>query len=277
MAIETTNITINATKAAGEAEKAGPFDQIVGFITSPLGIIIILALVLILVIYFIWKNSGKKSEFNVVSFSRMIQDDFKHKFAFVGLSVKGALVKGGFNYLGTINKMIHEKGSIDILYHDAKQDKFVKPKASELKRLPLTRPYDIYMFRLNPDGFILVRFILWLLGKQKFKYAIVDREHIQNFGGPDNKLWNIFDWVSFQRFGEVFISSLLIKDYLSDISIKYAHESELTHMGNYANKVIYLEMEHSKGVNMRRARKEIETKAYKEYKKANEDVNDDDD
>jgi hypothetical protein len=267
------NLTGNVTGVVSQG-KPGPFDGIVGFITSPLGIILIIGLIIILLIYLILKNSNKKKDFQVVSFARMINDDFKEKFSFVGLSVKGALVKGGFTYLGRINKMIHEKGKIDILYHDPKEDKFVKPKD---KKLPLSRPYDIYMFRIDPEGFILVRFIRWLLGKQIFKYAIVDREHIQNFGGPDNKLWNIFDWVSFQRFGEVFISSLLIKDYLSDISIKYAHESELTHLGNYANKIIYLEMEHAKGVNMRRAKKEIETKAYKEYKNAREDSRDDDD
>jgi len=258
----------NATTEIAQ-EPNGPFDVLLRFMTSPLGILIIILIIAAVIIFLIFRHMNKKKEFEFVSFARIIDEDFKSKFELKGLDVNGSLTQG-FEFLGKINRIIHEHANIDVLYYNPKEEKFVTPKNK-----PLRREYDIYIFRLNQRGFILIRIIRNLLGQPKRPYVIVDTRHLENFGGPRSQMWNIKTQVAIQRFGDVFITSDMGKDYLSDLATKYAHESELTYLANYPHKAVYLEMEHAKWANRAKTKKEIETKAYKDYKRGTEDVRDD--
>lgn len=245
------------------------------FLSSPLGIILIIAIIIIIFILLYMKTTKKKKEFENIVFSRMVDDNLKAKFSIKSIKVKAALVQG-FIELGKINRIIHEKGLQDILYHDPKQDKFINPPKYKAKEYPLHKKYDVYIFRLNPTGFILIRFIRFLIGKQLFRYVLVENQHLENYNGPKDRMYNIKENIAIEVFGKVFITSAMTQEYTSDIAIKYAHEALLTYLGNYAPKVIYIEAEHTKGMNRYRTKKEIDTKAFRDYKKASDDVKDDD-
>jgi hypothetical protein len=266
------NITAVMNETA-TTTKPGPFDAVFQFLTSPLGMFLIIIIIGVLIIYLLYKRLSKARTFEFITFARIIDEDLKKKFELKGLEVNGTLTQG-FEFLGKVNKIIHEKARLDILYYNPKDDRFVIP--TKRPDCPKTRIYDIYMFRLDQKGFILIRLIRNLLGIPKHPYVIVDTKHIENFGGPRAHMWNLKTQIAFQRFGEVFITSEMSKDYLSDLATKYAHESELTYLANYPNKAVYLEMEHAKAMNKYRTKKDIDTKAYKEYKKGNEDVKEDD-
>lgn len=268
------NITI--TDTTGATTNPGPFQGLINFLGSPIGIVLIIAIIIIVFIILYMKATKKKKEFENVVFSKMVDDNLKAKFSIKSIKVKAALVQG-FIELGKINRIIHEKGYQDILYHDDKKDKFVKPPRNKTKEYPIHKKYDVYIFRINPTGFILIRFIRFLIGKQLFRYVFVENRHLENYNGPKDRMYNIKEDLAVQVFGKVFITSDMTHDYLSDIAIKYAHEALLTFVGNYAPKVIYIEAEHTKGMNRYRTKKEIDTKAFKDYKKASDDVKDDDD
>ena len=269
--ITSSNLTmVNDTISGVVNEKKTVWDTMITFFTSPIGIILLIMVIGILILFFILRRLKHKKEFEFVSFARIIDDDFKKKFELKGLDVNGTLTQG-FEFLGKVNKLIHEKANMDILYYDPKNDRFFRPKDK-----PLTRIYDLYLFRLDQKGFFLIRWLRNMLGIGKWPYVVVDSGNIENFGGPRAQMWNIKSQIAFQRFGEVFVTSEMGKDYLSDLATKYAHESELTYIANYPNKLIFLEMDHAKYVNRISSKKNIESRAYKEYKRGNEDVKEDD-
>lgn len=242
------------------------------FIFSPLGLVAIGILFGIVVYYILTRFFFKEKEdiFEVKLFSEAVSEDMDKKFELKGINVRASLIQG-LDYLGTIRSWLRERGFFEPMVYDTKKKEFV------IKKNAKKIPYDIFIFKLD-SGNILTR----LLGMATEKYIMVDSKQLEGFDNDDmgknkNRKWVLKSAISFSCFGNVFISSDAGKEYLSDISIKNSHENVLTHLMNYPNKVVYLEMEHAKRTNYYMKRKEIDSKMWEKYKRGSEVETEDDD
>ena len=249
----------------------GIFDPMIELAQTPLGTMVLIGLILVGAYYILTRYlTGKEEDtFEIETFEDVILKDLNEKMKIRGIKTACALVQG-FDYLGSVDRWMREKGKHEMLIYDDKKGKFIEQ--ADPKKREYT-DYDIYIFRIWNTNFLFK-----LLGFGDKKYIIVDKKHIINLDTKKTNLhqWNLKANIQMVRWGGVFISSAITEDYISDISIKRSHENTMTFMMNYARKIIYLEMKHSQLIDRYAMKKKIDRKSWESYKKA-EDIEDDDD
>lgn len=235
------------------------------FIFSPIGMLVCAAGGIILAYFILTRYvfTEKEDTFEIKTIEEAVTEDLEKKFDLRGIGVKSSLYQG-MNFMGTVKSWIREQGYFEPMMFDTKKREFVvKPNATKIK-------YDLYIFRIDNGNFLTS-----LLGMTEKKYAVVDSKHLIGFDNDDkhggkSRRWVVHNSISFQCFGGAFITSDYGKEYISDISIKNSHENVLTHLMNYPNKVVYIEMEHAKRINYYLKKKEIDSKMWEKYKRGSD-------
>lgn len=248
------------------------FDPMIELVQTPVGTIMLIGLIGVGLYYFITRyitGKGEEDKFEIETFEDVVLKDLDEKMKVRGVKTNCALVQG-FDFLGSVDRWMRERGKHERLIYDDKKGKFIEqadPKKKEFK------DYDIYIFRIWNTNFLFK-----MLGFGQKKYIIVSKDHIINLDTKKTNLhqWNLKANIQMVRWGGVFISSAVAEDYVSDISIKRSHENTMTFMMNYARKIIYLEMKHSQVIDKYAMKKKIDRKSWESYKKA-EDIEDEDD
>lgn len=233
------------------------YQEIFNFIGSPIGMFLLLIIVVIAVIaIYIWKKAHEQ-EFELVDFREEGYEDIEKKLDLFGTKVNGFLTRG-FDPIGHVMKYHHEKGEHKPFKVDKKTQKiYVDDSVSAI-------PYDFYIFQIGNK----IRILRWIgIGT---KYVIVDTKFIVNLN-PFERLkyvWNINKDIQFINWGNIYVCSTAGEEYVTDIAMKRSNENTVTYLMNYAKKIIYLEMQHAKKVDMYGAKQSIKSKHIREYKKA---------
>jgi len=249
---------------------AGIFDPMIEMAQTPVGTIFLLGLVALGVYFLVTRYvlTDKEDTFEIETFEDIVSRDLDEKFNLKGIKTNSALVQG-FDYLGSVDRWLRERGAHPTLKYDDVKGKFIameNPKETKLQE------YDLYIFRIWNTNFLFK-----MLGFGKKKYVMCDKKHISNIDTkkPNLQQWNIKPNIQFFRWGDVFVTSAIAEDYVSDIAIKRSHENTMTFLMNYARKVIYLEMKHTQMIDRYAMKKKIDSKSWESYKKA-EEIEDED-
>ncbi|KYK22349.1 hypothetical protein AYK24_08375 [Thermoplasmatales archaeon SG8-52-4] len=244
------------------------FDPLIELAQTPMGTIVLIGLCIVGVYYVITRYfTGKEQDkFEIETFEDVVLKDLDEKMKIRGIKTNCALVQG-FDFLGSVDRWMREKGKYEQLVYDEKKDKYIEPKEK------VHIDYDIYIFRIWKTNFLYKFF-----GFGDKRYIIVNKTHLLNVDTKKVNLhqWNLKSNIQMVRWGGVFVSSAITEDYISDISIKRSHENTMTFMMNYARKIIYLEMKHSQNIDKYAMKKKIDRKSWESYKRA-EDIEDDED
>lgn len=247
---------------------AGIFDPLISVAQTPIGTIFLLGLVGIGVYYIVTRYlmSDKEDTFEIETFEDVVSKDLDEKFNLKGIKTSSALVQG-FDYLGSVDRWLRERGKQPVMKYDDVKGKFITDQDKEKMQ-----EYDLYIFRIWNTNFIYKFF-----GFGKKKYVMCDKKHISNIDTkkPNMHQWNIKPNIQFFRWGDVFVTSAIGEDFVSDIAIKRSHENTMTFLMNYARKVIYLEMKHTQMIDRYATKKRIDSKSWESYKKA-EEIEDED-
>lgn len=220
----------------------------------------------VIIIYFIFdwlkKRGDKNDNFEYETLEETILKYMNKKFKLVSMKTRAGLSQG-FAYFGDVDSWARERGKHIPRKYDADKETYVlDDKAKE-------RDYDLYIFRIWQTNFLFK-----FLGFGDKTYVIVDANHLTNIDIKSSpirgsfKTWNIKPEIQFMRIGGHFVSSEAGLQYLTDISILKSHEDLLTYNQNYSKKLVYLELQHAKMINMLASKKRIETESWNKYKKA---------
>lgn len=233
------------------------FQPFINFLSTPLGMIILIVAVIVFVIYWYVSREPEEDTFEIETFEDVLMRDVDEKFKIKGVRTKASLTQG-FDFLGDVDSWIRERGIHKPLKYDSKLGQFIEDEGKEEKE------YDLYIFRIwNANK------LFKLLGMGEKKYVIVELNHIANIDTKTGyKKWNLKPAIQLIRWGNIFVSSEAGEEYLTDIAIKRSHENTLTFLMNYSRKIIYLEMKHSKVMDRYARQKEIDRETWDKYKRA---------
>lgn len=229
--------------------------------TPPTAFIIwpIIIVVSIILIWYYFFKSPPEDKFEIETFNEIVLGDLDEKFKIKGIKTKAGLSQG-FDYFGNIDQWTRERGRMYPMVYDAKQERFIEANPEKYK----PKEYDLYIFRIIKGNFLTK-----LLRLATKKYVIIEKQHLSNLEF-DTKFrgWNILNSIQLTRWGNVFISSEIGEEYLTDIAIKRSHENTLTFLMNYSRKIIYLEMRHAKVIDRYITKKKTDRKSWEDYKRA---------
>lgn len=231
------------------------------FLTPPFSFILVpgIIIIAIILIWYYFLKKPPEDKFEIETFQDVVANDLDEKFKVKGIHTKAGLTQG-FDYLGNVDLWTRERGQMFPMVYDPKAEMFLD--ADPKKNPPIE--YDLYIFRIFKGSFFLK-----LLHLAQKRYIIVKKEHLNNLEFSGNfRGWNINNSVQLTRWGNIFISSEVAEEYLTDIAIKRSHENTLTFLMNYSRKIIYLEMRHSKTMDRYITKKKTDKRAWEDYKKA---------
>ena len=235
----------------------GAFQPLIDILSTPLGMIMAVVGVIALFLYWYSSRREEPDAFEIETYEEILLKDVDAKFKLKGVRTKAVLTQG-FDFLGDIDSWLKESGKHKPLVYDNQAGDYVEdPDAKDKK-------YDIYLFRIWNANKLYKMF-----GLGERKYILVDKDHIANFDSKTGfKKWNLKPGIQIIRWGGMFVTSEAGEEYLTDVAIKRSHENTLTFLMNYSRKIIYLEMRHSKIMDKYARQKEIDSRSYEKYKRA---------
>lgn len=189
--------------------------------------------VIIIVIAITWKKKGKDN-FNIIPASKTIQTDIKKMVTDTGVQCNGQL-NIGYTKIKNIDKYLLHKGQFSTMIYD--------PKTRAVVSTEKGKQFEVIILRKAND-FFLVRWIGSLFNWFK-TYYVINNESIL-YQDPKNNIWVIRDSCYMLPYCGVYVNSDISIEYVDDISLKYSKESILTHLQNFADKAVYIELQTAK-------------------------------
>lgn len=218
--------------------------------------------IIFLIMWLYNKYVKKEIEFEIEQLKDIVLEELDNRFKNDGLRTSAYLMRG-IDYLAKINAWIHLKGQHETMKYDPAKKEYVKSNDPPV-------PYDLYLLRKPPT--------FWgkLLFRDPNTYFVIDKEHFNPYD-PHSNSFNLKEDIQLYQFAGAFMSSQAGEEWITDISIKRSNENTLTYLMNYSKKIIFLELAHSKSVNLLNVKTGLKKDQWESLKKEAEDVEEEND
>lgn len=245
------------------------------FLTPPLAFFVWGIIGFVVGLWFVLKYYRPKPEdYRLERFSEVINNDLEKSLNTLGVRAENTKLLKGLVKIGDVAKMIHERGIITItpdsqnetnnedglFFSESSGTKQAVVEKVKVKgKLEHKTKFDIYVFEVNVgDSFLNI------FGKGNERF-VIDAEFITY--DPVRNVYQVNDNVNFFSYGEVWVTSGVGKHYLNDIAWKRFAEHHVEETMNIPKKTAYLEMRHSKRIDMMEKATELEQSKYRQYKR----------
>lgn len=221
---------------------------------------VLFVIIIIFIIFFaiVLKKRKKKiefAEFKADPFDVVVKDLIKDKLKNFGIKVRKHKLVIGYNEIPYISRYLKKKLALPILEYD-EQKNILKTTDKKIET-------EFLIFKAKNKSFIQ-RF--FGIGSQ---YYIIDTTDKNIVYYADKKTWNTPD-VDFFSYGNIWIEHMNSADYINNLAFSKLNEDLMTHIINYPNKVVHLEMEQAKKERTLGKTAEIEKQKYDEIRKASD-------
>lgn len=223
-----------------------------------LGEIIPMALVaggiIFLVILIIKKRGSFGFSFQEVSFSDATYKPLKENIKLNGQKVRGSLYFG-YATIHNITRFAEFKGELPVMSYDEDNNVYLDEGES--------KEHDLLSFEIS-NGILSKVFGI---GRE---YYILDKNNIKiRYDGP-NARWFLPAGITWYSYGDLWIADSTTKDFVRNLSVGFMDESVQTHLINNPNRVVALDLEHAKKVNVIYEAVKADSTRYRDPERASE-------
>jgi len=220
---------------------------------------IAMAVIGYLIYYFVSRKNQK--EFKSVPFHETVQKDIKMTLKRTGKACNGKL-KIGYQTIGFIDRFLVQKGKFPFMEYDQNNKTFRHVHNNDSN-------FNLLLLRTKSDNFFIRMFLSWFgVG---YQYFILNNSRIV-YNDPINNIWVLQDNEYVIPYGNIWINSDHAMEYLDDISMKSSKESIMTHMENYADRIVHLEIKTARENQLKRADAQIQKERWESAKRIDENV-----
>lgn len=192
-----------------------------------------MAAVVAYVIYLLFSKRKGGKDFKTKPFEKTCVDHHKRDVKDNGIYVKGKLMLGHYP-VGKVYKYIIKEGRFSTIRYDERSKKGKVIQNAD----PSAETFSIYIFQVHPKN-IFLKIINHFIGAW-WRYYIVDTKAIA-FNDPTGNIWQVAEGTAMYHYGGCWISGNKPMELQDGISILASKEAMMTHMENYANRIIWLE------------------------------------
>lgn len=201
------------------------------------------------------RKGGFGLNYKPVPFAETVYDPLKKTLRTNGTKVKRGSLYFGNSVIHNVTRVTEMKGKKPELSFDTKS-RLLMDEGKETK-------LDLICFEVA-DGLLSK-----LFGINTDIY-LFDKEKVKVKHDPINNRWFLPENIIWYSYGDIWICDNNAKDFARDLAMSFFDETSQTHLINTPNRVVALEIEHAKKVNIIREKIDAESGRYQAPASASE-------
>lgn len=220
--------------------------------------IILFAVFFIFAIIIYWalrgKLKGKKDiDYKPVEFKDIVLEKIKEKMQAFGVDGNNAILIVGNIVIGKVRGFVEFSGKeVEYTFDETRNIYLENKDFSE---------FEFIVFEIKKGRF------------SKSQYFLANKDKIKDLRyDPLSKVWQLPNFIDFYSYAGIWISEDISKEYLRKFALSFFDESVQTHLMNNPNRVVALDLEHAKRINLIKESIEAESRKYKNAKEGSESV-----